>query len=221
MLLGLKPGLKGFEEMRGGLKAEEHGLQPGEIGLEGEEQGLKGEELFLEPGQLGLEGEEQVLKAEESLLKPEELFFEQTEPGLQEMRHSLQPTASGVAYSTGGRVFLPAFPSRPSLPAQGGGFSNPPFHLAPPCAPCLPLPQETPASRKHRRRTRLSPLNHDAIITSITDAHWHAPAGPPGAVNRYLVGAVQYQARNQCKCHKAMPPRGPRDPCRSPMPAPM
>ena len=126
MLLGLKPGLKGFEEMRGGLKAEEHCLQPGELVLEGEEHGLKGEELFLDPGAFGLEGEEQVLKAEESLLKAEELFFEQTEPGLQQMRHSLQPTASGVASSTGGRVFQPASPSRP----QGGGFSNPPLHLA-------------------------------------------------------------------------------------------
>ena len=136
MLLGLKPGSKGFEEMRGGVKAEEHCLQPGELVLEGEEHGLKGEELFLVPGQLGLEGkeqvlkaeehflvpgqlglegEEQVLKAEESLLKAEELFFEQTEPGLQQMRHSLQPTASGVASSTGGRVFQPASPSRLSI----------------------------------------------------------------------------------------------------------
>ena len=49
MLLGLKPGSKGFEQMQGGLKVEEHGLQPGELGLEGDEQGFKGEELFLEP----------------------------------------------------------------------------------------------------------------------------------------------------------------------------
>ena len=55
MLFGLKPGLKGFEEMRGGLKAEEHFLEPGELGLEGDEQVLKGEELFFEQPEHGLQ----------------------------------------------------------------------------------------------------------------------------------------------------------------------
>ena len=45
----MKPGLEGFEEIRGGLKAEERFLEPGELRLEGEEHVLKGEQLFLEP----------------------------------------------------------------------------------------------------------------------------------------------------------------------------
>ena len=62
--------MKGFEEIRGGLKAEERFLEPGELRLEGEEHVLKGEQLFLEPEEPGLEGEGQGLKAEELFLEP-------------------------------------------------------------------------------------------------------------------------------------------------------
>jgi len=131
---GLHAGSHPLEGISRSLEAEGHFLEPGEPGLEGEEQVLKGEEQalkgeghFLEPGEPGLE-------AEEPRLKAEELFFERPEPGLQEMRHSLQPTALVVAVAAWQPAQGVGFPARlpPSAPRS-------PSSIAPPCVPCLPV----------------------------------------------------------------------------------
>ena len=128
-----------------GLKPEGFGLHAGSHPLEGISRSSEAEEHFLEPGEPGLEGEEPGLEGEEQGLKAEELFFEQPEPGLQDMRHSLQRTASGVAVAAW-------------QPAQGGGFSFPPFDLARPWAPCLPLDDiERPSFPEIIRFKQLTP----------------------------------------------------------------